>query len=334
MAIENDWSSGIVDGITLDNQAFQEGVRNAITGWVFGQDHHANASGTKLTWTAVSDLKASGAEIDTGTEDAKIVTPKAVADSKIVKPSGAPSQGDILYHDGSAWARLAAGAAGQYLKTQGAGANPTWATVESGGDGWTAAGETWTYASPTTFTISGDKTSKYQKGDKIKLTNDGSVKYFYIIGVSYSDPNTTVTVTGGSDYSLANAAITSPYYSKIENPQGFPGWFNWTPTYTGFSSGPTGIKAKFKINGSQCIALHWSSPGTSNATDFTISCPVASVTATYAYAFALVVDNGTNGDGIVDLAASTTSFRVRRTGLAAFAASGDKNAIFEIIYEI
>ena len=34
-------------------------------------------------------------------------------------------------------------------------------------NGWTPAGETWTYASPTTFTISGDKTSKYQKGDKI-----------------------------------------------------------------------------------------------------------------------------------------------------------------------
>jgi len=103
--------------------------------------------------------------------------------------------------------------------------------IAGGLDGWIPAEETWTYASATTFTISGDKTSKYQKGDKIKLTQT-SVKYFYIIGVSYSSPNTTITVTGGSDYSLANATITSPFYSKAESPQGFPLFFNWTTTVT------------------------------------------------------------------------------------------------------
>jgi len=97
--------------------------------------------------------------------------------------------------------------------------------------GWIPADETWTYASSTTFTISGDKTGKYQKGDKIRYKQGGDWKYGYIIGVSYSSPNTTITVTGGSDYSLADAAITDNYYSKVENPQGFPQWFNWTPTY-------------------------------------------------------------------------------------------------------
>ena len=105
------------------------------------------------------------------------------------------------------------------------------------GDGWVASGETWTYASAMTFTVAGDKTGKYQKGDKIKLTNS-SVKYFYVTDVSYSAPNTTVTVTGGSDYSLANAAISSPYYSKIANPQGFPQWFAYTPAITGSVSNP------------------------------------------------------------------------------------------------
>lgn len=41
------------------------------------------------------------------------------------------AQGDILYYSGSAWARLGAGTNGQYLQTQGAGANPQWATVAS-----------------------------------------------------------------------------------------------------------------------------------------------------------------------------------------------------------
>ena len=39
------------------------------------------------------------------------------------------SQGDILYYDGTNLTRLPAGTSGQYLKTQGAGANPVWADV-------------------------------------------------------------------------------------------------------------------------------------------------------------------------------------------------------------
>jgi hypothetical protein len=54
LAILNDFSSGIVDNTTLDNKAFQEGVRNSITGWVYGEDHHANASGTKVTTGGVT----------------------------------------------------------------------------------------------------------------------------------------------------------------------------------------------------------------------------------------------------------------------------------------
>ena len=92
-------------------------------------------------------------------------------------------------------------------------------------DGWTSANETWTYASATTFTISGDKTSKYQVGDKIRLTQT-TVKYFYITVISYSAGTglTTMTVSatvGGTAYSVANAAITAPYFSKMETPQAF-----------------------------------------------------------------------------------------------------------------
>ena len=45
------------------------------------------------------------------------------------------AQGDIFYVDGSGnIVRLPAGSAGQFLKTQGAGANPTWASPPGG---WT-----------------------------------------------------------------------------------------------------------------------------------------------------------------------------------------------------
>lgn len=46
-------------------------------------------------------------------------------------------QGDILYRGTSAWVRLPAGTSGDFLRTNGAGANPSWAPV-SGGGGSTA----------------------------------------------------------------------------------------------------------------------------------------------------------------------------------------------------
>lgn len=42
------------------------------------------------------------------------------------------AQGDILYYNGSTWIRLAAGTSGQFLKTQGAAANPLWASFTGG----------------------------------------------------------------------------------------------------------------------------------------------------------------------------------------------------------
>lgn len=99
-------------------------------------------------------------------------------------------------------------------------------------DGWIACNETLTYASATTFTCSAALAGVLVTGDKIKLTQT-TAKYFYVVSIS----GTTVTVTGGSDYSLANAAITLPFYSKSVSPVGFPQWFNYTPTWTNLTVG-------------------------------------------------------------------------------------------------
>ena len=42
------------------------------------------------------------------------------------------AQGDVLYHNGTSYVRLAPGTSGQVLQTQGAGANPVWAADASG----------------------------------------------------------------------------------------------------------------------------------------------------------------------------------------------------------
>ena len=93
-------------------------------------------------------------------------------------------------------------------------------------DGWIDANETWTYASadaPTyTFTVNANVTDKYSPSMRLKLT-DVTVKYFIITAVSsYTGGNTTITVYGGTDYTLSGGAITLPYYSSMKAPFGFP----------------------------------------------------------------------------------------------------------------
>ena len=42
---------------------------------------------------------------------------------------GSDAQGDVMYYDGTDWVRLAPGTSGNFLKTQGASANPVWASA-------------------------------------------------------------------------------------------------------------------------------------------------------------------------------------------------------------
>ena len=146
-------------------------------------------------------------------------------------------------------------------------ATDSWITLASGGvggdggsatgdyipeDGWVAIDDALGYASATTFTVTGDLTATFQKGTKLKFTQT-TTKYFYVISSTYGAPTTTVTIAGGTDYTLTNAAIDTPYYSYIENPQGFPDWFNWTPSITASGSmtitASTIINAQFSIKG-------------------------------------------------------------------------------------
>ena len=203
-------------------------------------------------------------------------------------------------------------------------------------DGWIDANETWTYASATSFTISGDLTGKYQKGDKIKLTQT-TVKYFYVVSVSYSAPNTTITITSGTDYTLVSAAISANFYSKVENPQGFPHWFNYTPTYGASGSmtygSVTTTYAKFKIAGNTVsvdIRVTGTTGGTASNT-ITASLPITSsrgdVNGT-----GLVADTGLLG-GIIYLG-TTSLLYARKYDSANFGLGAGRIIIPYIEYEM
>lgn len=191
-------------------------------------------------------------------------------------------------------------------------------------DGWVDdSAATWIYASATTFTVAGDRTAVFSKGTRLKLTQT-TVKYFVVVGSSHAAGTTTVTITAGSDYTLANASITSPYYSYAASPQGWPSFFNYLPTITGFSGTPTIEFAKFSVTGKVCT-LWLGIQGTSNATGFTVTYPIVSVgTANDPYIVTPVRDNGSYFVGqIFQFSSTVLKFGPSLTS-GIFTASGTK----------
>jgi hypothetical protein len=203
-------------------------------------------------------------------------------------------------------------------------------------DGWVEVTDSWAYASATTVTVPSDATTKYSVGDKVKFDQSGT-KYFYIIAVSA----TTLTLFGGSDYTVANAAISSVFYSKVENPQGFPQWFNATTTHTGFSAAPTYI---LKVNISQRMVTlrhRQTSLGTSNSTSFSMLAPITSATVA-SFQWGATSDNTIDNTaqvttpGVAIIASNTTTITLYKTAgtAASWTASGGKALDFTLVYQI
>lgn len=81
-----------------------------------------------------------------------------------------------------------------------------------------------TYASATTITVTSiDATKFFQISDKLHIVQSGTDKYFYVVAVT----STLLTITGGSDYTLANATITTIELSRLATPLGFPVVMNY-----------------------------------------------------------------------------------------------------------
>jgi len=203
--------------------------------------------------------------------------------------------------------------------------------------GWIPAQETWAYASATTITVPSGATSKYSVGDKIKLTQT-TVKYFYITAVA----DTTLTVTGGTDYTVANAAITSPYYSEATSPVGFPGWFNWTPTLSASGAmtytSTTVYISKFRIEGRAAtiqLGFTGTTGGTlSNAIYATLPVNLATTPSNDALLIpAHILNAGTRVNGIADFEVAG-KIQFRQEALGNFSAGINSRGYFSGTYEI
>ena len=89
---------------------------------------------------------------------------------------------------------------------------------------WTAAGETWTYSAWNSstrigvITVPTDATTKYQAGNRIKITQTtGGTKY----GIIHVVATTALHVFFPSGTTLNNETISSPYYTALDSPKGF-----------------------------------------------------------------------------------------------------------------
>lgn len=210
-------------------------------------------------------------------------------------------------------------------------------TFSSNDDGWVSSGcETWTYSTASKVLIPADATNKYQKGDKVKL-DQTTTKYFYVSATpTYSGSNTTLTLFAGSDYTVANAAITNNYFSKVSNPQGFPSVFNFTVTYAGFSANPSGGTNTFWLNGKTCFVNYYASSfGTSNATNLTMSLPITS--AGNVQGFARSWDNSVaiTTPTLIDITTGATVVTVYKDMAgASWTSSGSKMARISTAYPI
>ena len=217
--------------------------------------------------------------------------------------------------------------------------NSDMAKIEAVQSGWIPL-PSCTYVSATSFTIAQDIYAIITPGDKIRLVQSGATKYFYVIGISVSGNTTTVNVTGGSDYVLANAAISSPNFSHAASPDRFPDWLNWSPTVgaTGSMTVSSLILdlAKFHFNGREVVlSLHISfGLWTTASNTVTVTLPVNSPYA-YGCVAASVVDTGPSITGLAFLpAAANSTLSVRKYDSSNFTLGDGKQIVLGGSYPI
>lgn len=193
-----------------------------------------------------------------------------------------------------------------------------------------------TYASATTINVTGaDATLYYQIGWKARYKQGGNYKYGIITGVTSS----VIALTGGSDYSIANAEITDFEVSESEQPLGFPQAFNWSPTYTGFSVNPQAV-CRFKTLGRSChIAVHTYTNGISNSNLYYMTAPITAAGVSnmiWGNTAWRVTDNGAvrSEQGVVLLSAFNTTIAIEpQCNIANWTNANGKGASYELWYE-
>jgi hypothetical protein len=170
------------------------------------------------------------------------------------------TQGDIVYRDASGLARLGAGTSGQFLKTQGTGANPIWSDNTAG------VIASYSVTDGNRFSITGTNSGTQQVGNlAITLTPASTSSKFLLMSsfiVNHDNYGSQMSFMRGST-DLATAIAVSPS-NRI------PGFFSqYTPS------------ADYTSSGSM---IHIDSPNTTSSITYKVGTKVRS-TSTWRFNF-------------------------------------------------
>lgn len=125
----------VVDGA---NNTVKTNTPAQIVAGLDGDKGDITVSASGATWTIDNDV-VTYAKMQNVSATSRVLGRKTAGSgdteectlSEVLDFVGSAAQGDILYRNATTWTRLGAGTSGQYLKTQGSGANPVWADVSA-----------------------------------------------------------------------------------------------------------------------------------------------------------------------------------------------------------
>ena len=131
--VKGDVGLGNVDNTSDANKPISTATQTALDGKAATSHTHGTAGidDDAVTYAKMQNVSTTSRVLGRKTAGAGDV--EELTFSELLDFVGSAAQGDILYRGSSGWARLGAGTSGQYLKTQGAGANPAWDTPAGGG---------------------------------------------------------------------------------------------------------------------------------------------------------------------------------------------------------
>lgn len=124
--------------------------------------------------------------------------------------------------------------------------------------GWYEFSQPMSYVSSTVISVDNtdvDLTKVFKAGDPVRLKQGGGYKYFYCTKAEANQ----ITLKAGTDYTVANAAITDLAKGVAPSPSGFPYVFEYNPSFTGgIANQPSSSSFRFWMIGPICtVDLHF-----------------------------------------------------------------------------
>jgi hypothetical protein len=207
---------GTSAGITGTPGALADGDYGDIT--VSGTGTALTVDNDAITYAKLQNVSATSRIL--GRKTASAGDAEECTLSEVLDFVGSAAQGDILYRGASTWTRLAAGTSGHFLKTQGAGANPTWAAASVAPSVTTV-----TYSGTTTIDLStiphgGIARITLTGNITIQLSNGTDGQKFVLELIQDGTGSRTVSLSGtyfrfGTDITSFTATTTASKMDRV-----------------------------------------------------------------------------------------------------------------------